>query len=267
MPARRTMRSLTVLAAILPLALVLVGCATSGSPGDSPQPTETLLSGQVTVLAASSLSGTLAQLATEFEEANPNVDVTISYGGSSALAEQIIGGAPAAIFAAASTATMQSVADAGLTLDDPVVFARNVLEIAVPAGNPGQITGLAALADPERTIALCAPEVPCGAAAVAAFERAGLAPAADTLEPDVKSVLTKVKLGEVDAGLVYRTDVLAAGDEVEGIELSDAEQVATDDVIARVDPAGASAAARAFLAFLLSDHARQVFADAGFQAP
>jgi molybdate transport system substrate-binding protein len=102
---------------------------------------------------------------------------------------------------------------------------------------------------------------------VTAFERAGLTPAADTLEPDVKSVLTKVKLGEVDAGLVYRTDVLAAADEVEGIELTVDQQVATDDVIVALESAGTSGAAEAFLAFLLSDHARQVFIDAGFEAP
>ena len=225
------------------------------------------MTGQVVVLAAASLTETFDALAAEFEAENPGVDIVISYGGSSALAEQIIGGAPAAIFAAASTDTMQSVVDAGLTLGEPVVFARNLLGIAVPPGNPGRIMGLDDLADPAKTIALCAPEVPCGAAAVQAFERAGLTPAPDTLEPDVKSVLTKVKLGEVDAGLVYRTDVLAAGDEVEGIELTDDQQVATDDVIVALDPAGSSAAAQAFLAFLLSDHARQVFIDAGFEAP
>jgi molybdate transport system substrate-binding protein len=263
MPARRSV--LAVVLAILPMAVA--GCSSGASESGAPTSTEDAMTGQVVVLAAASLTETFDALAAEFEAANPGVDIVISYGGSSALAEQIIGGAPAAIFAAASTATMQSLVDAGLTLDEPVVFARNLLEIAVPPGNPGEITALADLADPGRTVALCAPQVPCGAAAVEAFDRAGLVPAADTLEPDVRSVLTKVRLGEVDAGLVYRTDVLAAGDEVEGVELTDDEQVTTDDVIAAVAPAGASAAAQAFLTFLLSDHARQVFADAGFEAP
>ena len=263
MPARRSVLAI-VAAAVLPITLV--GCSPGTARGTS-TPTEDAMTGQVVVLAAASLTETFDALAAEFEAENPGVDIVISYGGSSALAEQIIGGAPAAIFAAASTATMQSVVDAGLTLGEPVVFARNLLGIAVPPGNPGRITGLADLADPAKTIALCAPEVPCGAAAVQAFEQSGLTPAPDTLEPDVKSVLTKVKLGEVDAGLVYRTDVLSAGDEVEGIELTVDQQVATDDVIVALDPAGSSAAAQAFLAFLLSDHARQVLADAGFEAP
>ena len=264
MPVRRSILTLALTAALVPMALA--GCA-GDTAGGTPTPREEPLTGQVVVLAAASLTETFDALAAEFEAENPDVDVVISYGGSSALAEQIIGGAPAAIFAAASTTTMQSVVDAGLTLDEPVVFARNILGIAVPPGNPGGITRLADLADPAKTIALCAPEVPCGAAAVRAFEQAGLSPAPDTLEPDVKSVLTKVRLGEVDAGLVYRTDILAAGDEVEGIGLAESEQVATDDVIAALDPAGSSGAAHAFLSFLLSDHARQVFIRAGFQAP
>lgn len=265
MPARRSVLAFVVVAAIVPIALA--GCASGASPGGSSTPTEGPLTGQVVVLAAASLTESFDALAAEFEAENPGVDIVISYGGSSALAEQILGGAPAAIFAAASPATMETVTDAGLALGEPVVFARNVLGIAVPPGNPGRISGLADLADPAKTIALCAPEVPCGAAVVKAFEQAGLTPAADTLEPDVKSVLTKVRLGEVDAGLVYRTDVLAAGDEVEGIGLTDAQQVATDDVIVALDPAGSSEAAQTFLAFLLSDHARQVLIHAGFQAP
>jgi len=264
MPARRSIRSLALVPAVLGLALA--GCAGTASPGASPT-TEEPVSGQVIVLAAASLTETFDKLAAEFEAEHPDVDVLISYGGSSALAEQILGGAPAAIFAAASPATMQTVVDAGFTRDEPVVFARNVLEIAVPPGNPGGIERLADLGDAARTIALCAPEVPCGAAAVTALERLGIPPAADTLEPDVKSVLTKVRLGEVDAGLVYRTDVLAAGAEVEGIELTDAEQVTSDDLIAALDTDAASDAADAFLAFLLSDHALQVLVDAGFQAP
>ena len=265
MSARRSVFAFVAAVAIVPIALA--GCASDDTAGVTPTSTEEPLTGQVVVLAAASLTETFDALAAEFEADNPGVDIVVSYGGSSALAEQIIGGAPAAIFAAASTATMQSVVDSGLAVDEPVVFARNVLAIAVPPGNPGRILGLADLADPAKIIALCAPEVPCGAAAAKAFEQAGLTPAPDTLEPDVKSVLTKVKLGEVDAGLVYRTDVLAAGDEVEAIGLPDDQQVATDDVIVALDPAGSTDAAQAFLAFLLSDHARQVFIRAGFQAP
>jgi molybdate transport system substrate-binding protein len=267
MPERRATLALAAAAAVvafLPL-LGVAGCA-SAVPGTTPASSDDS-DDQVVVFAAASLAQVFELLADEFEADNPGADIVISYGGSSALAEQIIGGAPAAIFAAASTATMQSVVDAGLAWGEPVVFARNALEIAVPPGNPAGVTGLADLADPGLTIALCSPEVPCGAASAEAFESAGITPAPDTLELDVTAVVTRVRLGDVDAGLVYRTDVIAAAPEVEGIELSDAEQVLTDDVIVALESAGATATAQAFLSFLLSDHAREVLLDAGFQAP
>ena len=168
------------------------------------------------------------------------------------------------VFASASPTTMAVVTDAGLADGEPVIFVRNRLEIAVPAGNPGGVTGLADFANEDLTIALCAEEVPCGAAAIKAFAAAGIMPAPDTLEQDVKSALTKVELGEVDAALVYRTDVIVAGDAVEGIEFSEAEEAINDYPIVVLADAPNPDAAQAFMAYVLSEAGIQVLADAGF---
>ena len=162
---------------------------------------------------------------------------------------------------------MAVVADAGLADGEPVVFVRNRLQIAVPSGNPGGVSGLAAFADDELTIALCSEEVPCGAAAAKAFAAAGITPAPDTLEQDVKAALTKVELGEVDAALVYRTDVLAAGDDVEGIAFPEADGAVNDYPVAPLADAPNAAAAEAFVAYVLSDDGQRVLTDAGFDRP
>jgi molybdate transport system substrate-binding protein len=226
--------------------------------------------GTVTVFAAASLTDVFGELEAEFEAVNPGVDVVISYGGSSALAAQLVEGAPAEIFAAASPATMAIVVDAGIAAD-PTIFATNELQIAVPAGNPGTVVGLADFARDDAVIAICAAEVPCGAVASATFAAAGITPAPDTLEQDVRAVLTKVVLGEVDAGLVYRTDVIAAGDTVDGIDLVSASDAASQKILdaATTDypivvlPT-ASSAATEFLKFVLGETGVRILAEAGF---
>ncbi len=229
------MRDALVGAVLVP-ALLLAGCAPpAASPVSENQ------GGTVRVFAAASLTEVFEQIAEDFEEAHPEARVELSFGGSSGLAAQLMEGAPADVFAAASPETMATVVDAGLVSGDPVVFARNRLEIAVPPENPGGVEGLASLARPEFTVALCDLAVPCGAGAGEVFAAAGLMPAPDTLEQDVKAVLTKVELGEVDAGLVYRTDVLAAADQVDGIPFPEAEAVLTDYPIAALAPAGTEA--------------------------
>ncbi len=171
------------------------------------------------------------------------------------------------VFAAASVDTMETVTDAGLAAGEPVAFATNTLEIAVPPGNPGGVSGLADFARPELSVALCASEVPCGAASVAVFDAAGIVAAPDTLEQDVKAVLTKVELGEVDAGLVYTTDVRAAGERVVGIEFAEAESASSVYPIARLAASTNNAAASAFVAFVLSPEGRAILDDAGFGTP
>lgn len=244
---------------------LLAGCTTP-APAPSDTATPDTLTGTVTVLAAASLTGTLDQLAAQFEVLHPGVDVVVSYGGSSALAQQIVAGSPADVFFAANEATMQTVTDADLTVD-PHVILTNELEIAVPAGNPAGVTGLSDFANPDLAIALCDPAVPCGSAAQKLFELTGLTPQPDTLEEDVKAALTKVSLGEVDAALVYVTDVKAAGAKVEGIEVPEAAQVLNRYPISLLTDAGDAGAAQAFVDYVGSESAIQVFTDAGFGTP
>ena len=255
------------------LALALAGCsgaaarsdeaAASGSAGAS---SGDRVSGTVDVFAAASLTDAFGEIAGLFEQQHPDAAVTLNLGGSSALAAQIVAGAPADVFAAASPRTMQTVVDAGAA-SGPVVFARNALEIAVPVGNPGDVTGLPDFADAQRTIALCAPEVPCGAAAEQVLAAAGVTPAPDTLEQDVRAALAKVRLGEVDAALVYRTDVLAAGDEVTGVPFPEAEDAVSDYPVVVLEEAPDAAAARAFVTLVLGPEGQGVLADAGFVLP
>ncbi len=251
------------------LVLALAGCGAGDTPGtDSTLPasgdaTTPVLAGQIVVFEAASLTDSFAQIAEDFMVGHPGVTVTLNPASSSALAQQITAGSPADVFASASPATMTTVTDAGLA-HEPVVFTRNRLEIAVPPGNPGGVAGLADFAKPDLTIALCAEEVPCGAAALKAFAAAGVTPAPDTLEQDVRATLTKVELGEVDAALVYRTDVISAGSAVEGIEFPESDQAINDYQIAVLKDAPNRAAAEAFVAYVRSDAGIAVLSGAGF---
>ncbi len=268
-PAARRRSALPV--AALVLALVLAGCGggTTGSAEGSAAAGADPLSGTLTVFAAASLTDVFTELGTEFERAHPGVTVVdaLNFAGSSTLAEQIVQGAPADVFAAASPTTMQTAVKADRTAADPVVFAQNTLQIAVPAGNAAGVTGLADFTDPDLTIALCAEQVPCGVAATAVFQAAGLTPRPDTLESDVRAALTKVELGEVDAALVYRTDVLAAGDRVEGIDFPEAADAVNDYLIAPLAGAPNPAAATAWLEFVQSRTGRDALSAAGFHLP
>ncbi|MBA2769447.1 MAG: molybdate ABC transporter substrate-binding protein [Sporichthyaceae bacterium] len=259
---------------LLGTALVLLlsgGISCGGGPSDSSRPgssaNSSVLSGTVTVLAAASLTETFMALGEHFQREHPATRLQFSFAASSELASQIVNGAPADVFAAASSSTMHQVVVAGAVAGKPAVFARNRLQIAVPVDNPGDVTRLADFARRELAIALCAPEVPCGAAAVRALESAGIIPSVDTLEPDVKSALTKVELGEVDAALVYRTDVQAAGGRVTGIDFPQAVEAVNNYPIAVLADAPNPAAGRAFVALVTSSAGRRLLADAGFQQP
>jgi molybdate transport system substrate-binding protein len=220
----------------------------------------------VTVFAAASLTDVFTDLGDRLEKANPELDVQFNFAGSSALATQITQGAPADVFASANQPQMTVVTDAGLDAGDPQVFTENVLQIAVPRGNPGHVTGLADFAKPELTLAVCAPDVPCGTAAVKVFQAAGVRAVPDTEEEDVRAALTKVELGEVDAALVYASDVVSAGGKVEGLDFPEAEQAVNEYPIAILRGAPNPAAAQAFVALVLSDAGRTALEDAGFRA-
>jgi len=242
-------------------ALTLTSCGDDSSPAAAPSSAG--ISGTVNVFAAASLTGTFTQLGKDFEAAHPGVKVVFNFAGSSALATQINQGAPADVFASAAPKNLNDVTDKGT----PTTFAKNELEIAVPKGNPAKITGLTDFTNKDRKIALCAEQVPCGAAAKKVFEAAKLTPQPDSLEQDVKAALTKVSLGEVDAALVYKTDVLAAKDKVEGIEFPEASKAVNDYPIATLTKAANPDGAKAFVDFVLSDHGKTVLTNAGFVSP
>jgi molybdate transport system substrate-binding protein len=261
-PSRRVARVAVAVSLMTSLG-ALAGCGGDDDAGpDSKGP-----SGKVVVLAASSLTESFTALGQAFEAEHPGTTVSFSFAASSELATQIEQGAPADVFASASPATMAQVSDAGDTAGKPVTFVRNTLEIAVPAGNPAKVTGLADFAKKDLTIALCAPEVPCGAAADKVFAAAKVTPAPDTLEADVKATLAKVTIGEVDAALVYKTDVIAAGDKVEGIDFPEAAGAVNDYPIAVLADSPKPATAEAFVDLVMSAGGQKVLTEAGFQLP
>lgn len=221
----------------------------------------------VVVFAAASLTETFTALGKTFQTAHPGVTVKFNFGGSSALAQQITQGAPADVFAAASPATMNVVTDAHLAAGQPRTFVRNRLEIAVPPDNPGKVTGFKDLANGKLKVVLCAPQVPCGAAAHKALDAAGLTVKPVSEEQDVKAALTKVQLGEADAALVYRTDVKAAGGKVKGIDFPEAAKAINDYPIAALAKAPQPALANQFVQLVLSAQGRAVLARAGFDSP
>ncbi|MEO8261312.1 MAG: molybdate ABC transporter substrate-binding protein [Pseudolysinimonas sp.] len=251
-------------AGILLVATVLLTGCTAPAPEAPTRPAA--LGGTVTVFAAASLTAAFDALAAEFEQQHPEVDVVVNYGGSSGLATQITEGAPADVFAAANESTMARVVDAG-DAGDTTVFTTNTLVLVTPAGNPAGVTGLADLANPDFAIALCDPAVPCGSAAQALLDTAGVTAAPDTLEEDVKAVLTKVQLGEADAGLVYVTDAHAPGVIVDIVYVPEAQEVVNRYPIAVLTGAPNPDAAQAWVDFVLSDAGQQALADAGFLAP
>jgi len=223
--------------------------------------------GTVVVFAAASLKNTFTTLATTFQKAHPGVKIVPSFGGSDTLAAQIVAGSPVDVFAAASAATMATVTNAHDALTTPTVFAKNSLEIAVAPTNPLQVAGLADLTKTSVKVAVCAPTVPCGAAAAKAFASANLTPHTVTQEQDVTSVLTKVELGEVDAGVVYQTDVKSAGAKVLGVNFAEAANAINSYPIAVVTTGKNPTAAQAFIDYVQSSDGMAVLQAAGFQQP
>lgn len=251
-----------MMAAALAAVLALAACGAGDDP--APQDGGKGVTGAVTVFAAASLTEAFTTIGADFEKAHPGTKVTFNFAGSSALATQINQGAPADVFASAAPKNMQTVTDAGGAKGAAAVFVKNQLVIVVPKGNPKGITGLADLAKPDVKVALCAEQVPCGAAAKKAIGDLRITPV--TLEQDVKSALSKVKLGEVDAALVYRTDARSASD-VDAVEFPESAAAVNDYPIVALKDAPNPAGADAFVAYVLSEPGRAVLLAAGFQAP
>ncbi len=221
---------------------------------------------EVTVLAAASLTETFGLLGDQFERTHPGSEVVFSFAGSAALATQVRGGVPADVFASASPRDMDAVVTAGLAAD-AAPFAVNRLEIAVPPDDPARIGSLRDLARPGVKVAVCQVEVPCGALTRTVLANAKITIAPVTEESDVKATLAKVRLGEVDAGLVYVTDVRAAGAAVLGVPIADDVNSSTEYSVAVLRDAPNPLLAEEFTDFLTTEQARAVLTAAGFGAP
>jgi molybdate transport system substrate-binding protein len=247
-------RVIGAVAAVAGCAVAGVSCAGATSSSDA----------TVTVFAAASLTEAFGELGDAFDAANPDTELVVSFASSSDLARQIIEGAPADVFVSADLDNMAKVTDADAAIGRPVVFATNRAEIIVEPGNPLEIVEVADLADPDLVLVVCAPEVPCGSYAEQVVSNAGVTVIPDSLEENVKAVVAKVTLGEADAGIVYATDVLAAGDEATGVEIPDDVNVVADYPIVAVSDDAESAA---FVDFVLGPAGQTILARHGFGAP
>ena len=256
---RSWIRSAALLAVV---ALLAAACGgnNSSSGGGSASPTE------IKVFAAASLTAAFNKIGQDYTAANPNTKVTFNYAGSQALATQIRQSAPADVFASANASNMDKVIEGGAA-ESSENFVTNQLQIAVPAGNPGQVDGLDDFANGKLLIGLCAEDVPCGEFGREALEKAGVTPQVDTNEADVRSLLTKIESGDLDAGIVYVTDVLAAGDKVEGVDIPAEDNVTATYPIAALTDAGNAEVAQAFVDFVLSDEGQEILTSYGFDSP
>jgi len=256
------MRRFAVIAAVL-AAAAAAGCS-SGTSSPSASPASS--TGTITVFAAASLTESFTQLGKQFEAAHPGDTVKFSFGPSSGLAEQITSGAPADVFASAAPGNMDDVVSAG-DASSPQNFAKNTMEVATPPDNPGNVESVKDLADDSVKVALCQPQVPCGVVAAEVFKNVGITVKPVTLQPDVKSVLTQVETGNVDAGMVYVTDVMAAGSKVNGVKISASDNASTEYPIATIKSSKHTSEAQAFMNYVLSPAGQQVLTAAGFEKP
>lgn len=259
-------RAAAILVGVLVLALATGCSATAQKP--NPGTSTTSLSGKLTIFAAASLTASFDKLAAEFVKANPGVTInSIDYDGSPTLVTQLKEGASADVFASADEANMKKLADAKLLSGTSSIFTSNILEIAVTPGNPKRIKTLADLSNSKLLVVLCAPQVPCGAAARTLLSLDGVKVTPVSEEQNVTAVVTKVSTGDADAGLVYRTDVKAAGGRVQGIPVSDAGRVVNDYTIGIPTSSKNPKAAAAFIRWVLSAKGQAILTSYGFTKP
>src|SRR5438067_10046962 len=230
--------------------MVVAACAGQNAP---PASTASNLNGSITVFAASSLTDAVSRIGADFERAHSGVMVHFTFAGSSTLAAQVEQGAIGDVFASADQTTMQKLVQAGLVSGVPSVFARNHLQIVVARGNPEHIGGLADLSRAGLVVVLCAPAVPCGRYAIQSLRAAGVTVTPASQEADVKAVVSKVALGEADAGIVYVTDVKAAGAAVQGIDIPARFNVTADYPMALLKDSQDAVLAGTFISYVLAD--------------
>lgn len=273
-----------LISALTVVALVAASCDDDASPDttaaatvtepavDTTAPTEPVAatqaaSGDVTVFAAASLTDAFTEIGAAFRAANPDATATFSFAASSELVTQINEGAPADVYASADRINMKKLADAAGNAGEPATFATNLLEVIVGPGNPLGITGVADLANPELIVVTCAVEVPCGTYVQEVFTNAGVTVTPKSFEENVRAVANKVTLGEADAGIVYKTDVIAAGDQAAGVEIPADINVIAQYPIAATAASGNPDTAQAFIDFVLGDEGQAILATYGFTGP
>lgn len=271
MTSRTSQRTLALFA-VLAIAAASCGSSSRSSSSTSAAAAPTAgatkaLAGSVTVFAASSLTAAFTEAGKAFSAANPGTSVTFNFAGSSALVTQIGQGAPADVFASADDANMKKLTDAGEATGAASKFARNSLEILVAKGNPKHIKTVSDLGNSALTVVLCAPAVPCGAAAAATLTKAKVTLTPKSLEDQVKGVVTKVTSGEADAGIVFVTDVSAAGAAAEGVAIPDDVNTITNYSIVVTKAATNAAGGSAFIGSIDSAPGRAIMAKYGFLAP
>ena len=221
----------------------------------------------LTVYAAASLTSSFEEIGKQFEADHAGVKVRFSFGGSSDLVAQLQQGAPADVFASADTDNMERATADDLVEEDPVDFATNTLEIAVPPDNPAGVASLEDLAKPGTQVVVCATEVPCGAATQKVEKASGVEIRPTSEEQSVTDVLNKVTTGEADAGLVYVTDVQTAGAKVKGIEFPESSSAVNTYPIGALAEGENKDLARAFVDLVTGDTGQRILADAGFAKP
>jgi molybdate transport system substrate-binding protein len=250
---------------LLVTVAVSVGVAACGDD-DGAGDDDGTSSESITVFAGSSLIEAFTELGDAFAATDSGAEVTFNFDASSGLVQQIIDGAPADVFASADTANMDKLTDEELNGTEPVIFATNVLTIIVPAGNPAGIAGVGDLANPDLNVVLCAEEVPCGNYANQILDAAGVEVTPVSLEENVRGVVTKVTAGEADAGIAYVTDVTAAGDAAEMVEIPEDVNVLAEYPIATVGASENQDVGEAFIDFLTGPDGQAIMAEHGFGA-
>lgn len=251
--ARRAAATVATAALLVPLAACGSDSGSKGAPKAG-----------LTVLAAASLTDVFKTAGAAYEKSHPGTKITFSFAGSQELAAQVKQGAPADALVTADARTMDELsADTGA----PTVIARNRLVIATTEGNPKKIDGLKDLADPALKVVLAAPEVPVGRYSRQILDAQKITVKPVSQEPNVRAVLSKVELGEADAGLVYRTDAATATGKVDAIDIPDAQNAIAEYPAATLKTSKNAAAAEAFVQWLPSPEAQKILRDADFQQP